>query len=93
MAGDVQVRMIVTGRVQGVFFRASALEQAQSLGVKGSVRNLPDGEVEIIARGDPDAVEALARWAHRGPPEAEVKTVHISEMEPDESLVTFQVVR
>lgn len=93
MAGEVQLRMMVTGRVQGVFFRASALEQAQSLGVKGAVRNLPDGSVEIIARGDPGAVEALVRWAHRGPPDADVHSVHISEMEPDPSLVTFQVVR
>lgn len=93
MAAEKQVRAIVTGKVQGVFFRASTKEQAQALGVVGAVRNLPDGSVEIVAKGDSDAVEALLRWAHRGPPAAEVKTVHVVEMEPDPSLVTFQIVR
>ena len=93
MAGDVQLRMIVTGDVQGVFYRASTLEQAQSLGVKGTVRNLADGSVEIVAKGSPEAVENLVRWAHRGPPDAKVKAVYITDADVDESLVTFQVVR
>lgn len=88
-----QVHVIVVGKVQGVFFRASTVEQAQSHGVRGRVRNLPDGSVEIVAQGSPHAIEALLRWAHRGPPDAEVRFVHIREMEPDPNLVTFEIDR
>lgn len=93
MASQIRVRMVVTGLVQGVFFRASTLEQAQSLGLLGSVRNREDGAVEIVAQGDAEAVEALGCWAHQGPPEAEVRTVHLNPEPLDPELLTFQIVR
>lgn len=67
--------MIVEGRVQGVFFRASALEQAARLGVKGGVRNCPDGSVEIVAEGFRKDIHELIEWCHHGPPGAHVDRV------------------
>lgn len=68
-------RFIVTGKVQGVFFRASTREQAQRLGLRGHAINLPDGSVEVIAVGDDDAIDTLERWLHQGPPMAQVERV------------------
>jgi acylphosphatase len=69
------VRCTVAGRVQGVFFRASAREEALRLGVTGHARNLPDGRVEILACGEPEAVNGLREWLRRGPPQADVTGV------------------
>ncbi len=65
-------RFIVTGRVQGVYFRQSTADQARRLGLRGWVRNLPDGRVEGIASGDVAALEALRTWLRHGPPAARV---------------------
>lgn len=70
------LRCVVAGRVQGVFFRASTRNQAQSLGLTGHVRNLPDGRVEVVACGAQAAVEALQDWLWQGPPQARVTEVH-----------------
>jgi len=71
----------VAGRVQGVFFRASTQQQARRLGVQGLARNLPDGRVEVLACGTPQAVKALCDWLHAGPPQAEVSAVDCTEVE------------
>ncbi|GAB3780711.1 acylphosphatase [Dyella agri] len=68
-------RFLVSGRVQGVFFRASAREQALALGIEGQAVNLPDGRVEVLAVGDAAAVDALERWLWQGPPAARVDAV------------------
>lgn len=68
-------RCVVAGRVQGVFFRASAREQAVRLGLTGYARNLPDGRVEVFACGTADAVAALRDWLRSGPPHADVTGV------------------
>jgi acylphosphatase len=65
----------VKGRVQGVFFRASAQRRAQALGVVGYARNLADGSVEVLAIGPPAALEALRAWLATGPPVARVEGV------------------
>ena len=65
-------RFLVSGRVQGVFFRAATREQAQRLGLRGHARNLDDGSVEVVVAGDDDAIEALAAWLRHGPPAARV---------------------
>jgi acylphosphatase len=75
VSDDVCVRYIVSGKVQGVFFRASAAREARRLGVKGHAVNLADGRVEVLALGAAAAVEELGRWLHRGPPAARVGTV------------------
>ena len=61
-------RFIVSGRVQGVWFRASTREQALALGLRGFARNLPDGRVEVLAAGDDAALDRLAAWLRQGPP-------------------------
>lgn len=66
---------MVTGRVQGVFFRASTRDRARALGVSGSARNLPDGRVEVEVFGDTDSVDALCDWLWTGPPSARVEDV------------------
>ena len=65
-------RWRVSGRVQGVFFRASTREQALRLGLDGSAVNLADGRVEVVAAGSPAALAALEAWLRHGPPQARV---------------------
>ena len=69
------VRFIVSGKVQGVFFRASARDQAQRLDLSGHAKNLADGSVEVIACGDNANIEALERWLQTGPAAARVESV------------------
>lgn len=72
---DTAARFLVSGKVQGVFFRASTREQAERLQLRGHARNLADGRVEVLAAGSPDAIDALERWLHHGPPHARVDGV------------------
>ena len=81
---SICVRCYISGKVQGVFFRASTLEQAQMLGIVGHARNLGDGRVEVLACGDELAIEALKRWLARGPRYAEVTEVDCTVVEVDE---------
>jgi len=74
----------VTGRVQGVFFRAWTQDQAQSLGVSGWVRNTPDGHVEAHVEGDPVAVEQMIERMRGGPPSARVEDLRTWNVEPCE---------
>jgi acylphosphatase len=77
-------RFLVGGRVQGVFYRASTREQALALGLAGEARNLPDGRVEVVASGEPAALDALERWLWQGPPAAEVDEVRREALPPRE---------
>ncbi len=70
-----RLRLIVSGRVQGVFFRHSTTQEARKLGLSGWVRNLPSGEVEIVAEGRRADLKMLWAWAHGGPPGARVLAV------------------
>ena len=83
-------RVRVTGRVQGVFFRAWTQQQARELGVKGWVRNAEDGSVEAHLEGDEAAIKALIDKLHEGPPSAEVEDVEVDEAEA-EGLSGFEV--
>lgn len=84
---DVRRRVIVSGRVQGVFFRDACRSTARELGVRGSVTNLPDGTVEVIAQGRRRAVERLVEWCRTGPPRAEVTGIDVTdETATDDSL-------
>jgi len=69
------VRYLVSGRVQGVFFRVSTAERARSLGLSGRAKNLANGQVEVVAFGGPDKLALLETWLHQGPPAARVDTV------------------
>ena len=74
-------RCYVSGRVQGVFFRASTTEQAHLLGIHGYARNLPDGRVEVLACGTDAAVQQLCDWLTQGPPAARVSDVTCSPVD------------
>ncbi len=79
----IRRRVVVYGRVQGVFFRDSARRRAQQHGVAGSISNRWDGAVEAVFEGEPEAVERLVRFMHQGPRGAEVERVDVSEEEPE----------
>jgi acylphosphatase len=86
-----RVRLRIEGRVQGVFFRASAAEMATQLGVTGWVRNLPDGSVEVLAEGDKKALDALTAWCRQGPPHARVARVQLQSEEFKDEFRNFNV--
>jgi len=75
MPERARVHLLVSGLVQGVFFRQSTVDEARRLGLQGWVRNLHDGRVEVLAEGERGAVEALVRFCGRGPPAARVDGV------------------
>lgn len=75
------VKCLISGKVQGVFFRASTREQALSLGVSGYARNLADGRVEVMACGEKDAVDRLRGWLTRGPAGARVTAIACETLE------------
>lgn len=79
---DVRVHVFVEGRVQGVWFRDSAWQQATRLGITGWVRNLQDGRVEAVYEGSRETVEEMLAWTNRGPERADVTGVEIHDEEP-----------
>jgi acylphosphatase len=74
--------VVVTGRVQGVFFRAEARDRASSLDLAGWVRNNPDGSVEAVFEGDQERVESMVEWCRRGPAHAQVDDVQVAWEDP-----------
>ena len=86
----VRRRVVVSGHVQGVFYRASCAERARARGLAGWVRNLPDGRVEAVFEGPPDDVEALIAWCRRGPAGARVERADIED-EPVTGATGFDV--
>jgi acylphosphatase len=86
----VRRRIVVRGRVQGVFFRDTTRRRAESLGVAGWARNRDDGAVEVVAEGEPEAVDRLVEFLREGPRRAEVSGVEVTEEEP-EGLSGFDV--
>ncbi len=72
-------KLIVTGRVQGVCYRISTKSRASELGIFGYTRNLPDGNVEIIAEGNQEQLDELKSWCQKGPPAALVSSVNVEE--------------
>ena len=77
-----RVRVLVSGMVQGVFYRAECARRARSLGLAGLVRNLPDGKVEAAFEGDPDAVDSMVKWCHEGSRFSQVDDVVVTEESP-----------
>jgi acylphosphatase len=86
----VRYRVLVSGWVQGVFFRDSCRRVAEEHGVGGWVRNLPDGRVEAVFEGPPDDVRLLVDWARHGPRRAVVNDIAVHP-EPPEGLTTFRI--
>ena len=87
----IRRRFIVSGKVQGVFYRDAAKSQADMLGLKGWAKNLPDGRVEIVAEGDANAIERFARWAKEGSTRSKVTAVD-AVTEVPEGLGSFRTI-
>ncbi|MCF6291279.1 MAG: acylphosphatase [Desulfobacterales bacterium] len=85
------VQVIVSGRVQGVYFRAFTREEAESLGLSGWVRNRADGTVEALIQGEPQAVERMLAWFHTGSPHSQVDGVRVTEKEVRDERVSFEI--
>jgi acylphosphatase len=86
----IRRRVVIRGRVQGVFFRDTCRREARFRGVTGWVRNAEDGSVEAAFEGEPADVEAMINWSRRGPEGAEVTAVEVVE-EPPEGETRFRV--
>lgn len=86
-----RMKILVHGRVQGVYFRYFTQKKARQLGVVGTVRNMADGSVEIIAQAETGAVQSLLDWSRKGPITARVDRVEIDELPVDETLVAFDI--
>ena len=84
------IRCLVSGRVQGVFFRVSTRDQAQLLGLTGQVSNLPDGRVAVTACGSQVALDSLQQWLREGPPQATVTEVQCEDC-PDPGFSRFEI--
>jgi acylphosphatase len=82
----------ISGRVQGVFFRANAAKQALSLGLTGWVKNLPDGSVEAVFEGETNNAEAMLSWCRTGTPPARVDNIEYTEEKADGSFDSFKIV-
>ncbi|MCL7422174.1 MAG: acylphosphatase [Methylobacter sp.] len=86
-----KVKILVSGRVQGVYFRAFTQSKARQLNVKGYARNLPDGRVEIIAEADNSILEEFIKLCGKGPLTARVDHIEMTELQPDEQLTSFDI--
>jgi acylphosphatase len=86
-----RARLKIHGRVQGVYYRSTAQLMARRMGVKGWVRNCPDGTVEILAEGDAKDLEPFLAWCERGPSGARVRKVDLSWEEPRGEFPDFSV--
>jgi acylphosphatase len=84
--------LIIKGKVQGVFFRASARDVAREVGVTGWVKNMPDGSVEILVSGNEERVEKFIEWCRKGPRNAEVSEVIINESR-EKPLSEFRIIK
>ena len=83
----------VSGKVQGVYYRASTAKKAQLLGLSGWVKNLADGRVELFAQGDAESLEKLLNWCKKGPMLAKVSNVECEVAQLDEKMAQFEVMR
>ena len=86
-----RVHLVISGRVQGVFFRQSSMSFAELNAVDGWVRNRPDGTVEVVAQGSSDDVERFVEWCRKGPEMAKVTSIERTDAEPVSMPVGFYV--
>ncbi|WP_332899392.1 MULTISPECIES: acylphosphatase [unclassified Haladaptatus] len=92
MTERVRAHVFVSGKVQGVYYRANTRDKAQELGVSGWVKNLADGRVEAVFEGDESEVDALIEWCHTGSPAADVTSVE-AEYKSPENVSGFEIKR
>jgi acylphosphatase len=87
-----RVKIVVSGRVQGVYFRLFTQNKAKHLAINGTVRNLPDGRVEIFAEADTLMIDKFIKWCSKGPVTARVDNIEVTELEPEFSYRSFDIV-
>jgi len=85
------VHVVISGRVQGVWFRATTKEKAEQLGLSGWVRNTPDGCVEAVFEGEETLVNEMIEWCHRGPPLSKVENVEVKKQDSTNGFDSFSV--
>jgi len=85
--------LLITGRVQGVFYRATAQQEGMRLSLLGEVRNLPDGSVEAVVEGPRERIEEFIDWCKRGPPSADVENVRVRWSKALGEFRTFMIAR
>ncbi|HWP23421.1 MAG TPA: acylphosphatase [Candidatus Binatia bacterium] len=93
VSATARAHLKISGRVQGVYYRASTLQQAQRLGLTGWVRNCPDGSVEAVAEGPRHKIDELIAWCKNGPPGARVAEVAVRWEAPQHAFHGFSIVR
>ena len=76
-----RVHVTISGRVQGVWFRASTRDKAEQLGITGWVKNTIDGDVEAVFEGEEECVQEMINWCHQGPPHSKVENVEIKKQQ------------
>lgn len=87
-----RVKIVVSGRVQGVYFRMFTQNKAKHFAIQGTVRNLPDGRVEIIAEAEQSQLDKLIKWCHRAPITARVTNVEVLDVPINDVLEGFKIV-
>lgn len=85
------VHVFISGRVQGVFFRANTKQKAENLGITGWVRNTSDGRVEGVFEGEEDKLENMIEWCHHGPSHANVENVEVTEEKKGQGYQSFKI--
>lgn len=91
MTDNIQIKLVITGRVQGVFFRAETKKTADRLGINGYVKNLSDGSVEAVIKGDSASVSQMIEWCRKGPPISKVQSVETEKISSVSNFNTFDV--
>jgi len=85
------VHVVISGRVQGVWFRVSTKQKAEQLGVTGWVKNTADGKVEALFEGDKKHIQEMIDWCHQGPPSAQIDHVEITEQSSSNGFDGFSI--
>ena len=86
-----KVHVVISGRVQGVWFRASTKQKAEQLGLNGWVKNTFDGDVEAIFEGEENCIREMLDWCHQGPPMAKVEGIKVTEKDPSNGFDDFSI--
>jgi acylphosphatase len=87
-----KVKILVSGRVQGVYFRLFTQKKAKQLAVHGNVKNLSDGRVEIFAEADSEIIDKFIVWCGHGPVTARVDHIEVTELEPEGGFAKFEII-
>ncbi len=91
MTNKTQIKVVIKGLVQGVFYRVHTKNTADKLGIKGYVKNLANGSVEAVFEGDPDAIARMIDWCHKGPKISRIDHVQTQEIKTLSNFKIFEI--